>query len=81
MNSGKKDNKPDGSGEDPMLDVPRMSLACRRVLTAALGALGIFMLLVAAPGQVVAQSAFTGIYIGTFFSGCDPDNGQFRVRL
>ncbi len=64
-----------------MLDVPRMSLACRRVLTAALGALGTFMLLVAAPGQVVAQSQFAGVYTGTFFSLCDPDDGQFAALV
>ena len=58
-----------------------MSLACRRVLTAALGALGTFMLLVAAPGQVVAQNAFAGIYIGTFSSVCDPDDGQFGMLV
>ncbi len=71
--------KSEGSGEDPILSVFQMPRAFRRVLTAALGALGTFMLFVAVPSQVVAQNAFAGIYFGTF-SGAN-DSGQFGILV
>ena len=39
------------------------------------------LLVVAGGSESRAQNAFAGVYHGTFFSGCDPDNGQFAILV
>ena len=51
------------------------SLAARAVALISL------ILLLGFPAEGLAQSQFAGVYTGTFFSFCDPDDGQFAALV